>query len=266
MPTRERCPDCSMRLWHKPIPRKVRFHDTRHTTATLLLKKGVPLATVQKLLRHSDPAITSEIYGHLDLEDMRAGINRLSFQPTAEANGEVIRLRVAAGQLEPALGKLAATVLTETESPKTEARDSTRISQENRGLPMVGATGFEPATTCTPSGPLNRPAVISGAQPTPTSRMITPSGELPFGPPEGDEVGFLAADLLMTAAPPGAFRALRGGAENLLTIAEVAKRLRVSRATVYALCERGDLPHLRIVNSIRVAPADLDQFIRGRKR
>ena len=74
-----------MKLWAIPIPGAIRFHDTRHTTGTLLLKAGVPLATVQRILRQSDPAITSEVYGHLDLEDMRAGINRLSFQPNRNA-------------------------------------------------------------------------------------------------------------------------------------------------------------------------------------
>jgi integrase len=46
-----------------------------------MLKAGVPLATVQRILRHTDPAITSEIYGHLDLDDMRAAVNQLSFAP-----------------------------------------------------------------------------------------------------------------------------------------------------------------------------------------
>src|SRR3954469_6643100 len=72
-----RCPMCGMRLWAKAIPRKVRFHDLRHTTATLLLKEGVPLATVQRILRPRDPRLTTEIYGHLDVEDMRAGLDRL---------------------------------------------------------------------------------------------------------------------------------------------------------------------------------------------
>jgi hypothetical protein len=30
---------------------------------------------------------------------------------------------------------------------------------------------------------------------------------------------------------------------------------------VYALCARGELPHVRILNAIRIAPADLDAFI-----
>jgi hypothetical protein len=41
------------------------------------LKAGVPLATVQKILRHSDPRLTALTYGHLDIDDMRAGMERL---------------------------------------------------------------------------------------------------------------------------------------------------------------------------------------------
>ncbi|HZZ86681.1 MAG TPA: tyrosine-type recombinase/integrase [Anaeromyxobacteraceae bacterium] len=72
-----KCPRCSMKLWVKPIPRPTRFHDTRHTTATLLLKAGVPLAVVQKVLRHTDPAITAGVYGHLDMGDMLKAVNTL---------------------------------------------------------------------------------------------------------------------------------------------------------------------------------------------
>jgi integrase len=37
---RRRCPACGMVLWAKPLPKKLRLHDTRHTTATLLLAGG----------------------------------------------------------------------------------------------------------------------------------------------------------------------------------------------------------------------------------
>jgi hypothetical protein len=42
-----------------------------------LLKEGVPLATVHRVLRHSDPRLTTEIYGHLDAEGMPARLDRL---------------------------------------------------------------------------------------------------------------------------------------------------------------------------------------------
>ncbi|MBI5627309.1 MAG: helix-turn-helix domain-containing protein [Candidatus Rokubacteria bacterium] len=39
---------------------------------------------------------------------------------------------------------------------------------------------------------------------------------------------------------------------SLLTIREVAERLRVCRATVYRLCAEGRLDHIRVSNAIRV--------------
>jgi len=47
----------------------------------------------------------------------------------------------------------------------------------------------------------------------------------------------------------------------LLTVGEVAERLRVSTATVYALCKRGALRHVRVANAIRVPEAALLAFI-----
>ena len=51
---------------------------------------------------------------------------------------------------------------------------------------------------------------------------------------------------------------------NLLTPKEVADRLRVSRATVYNLCECGKLASYRIGvgrGALRISEADLDAFI-----
>ena len=68
-----------MKLRPRALPRPLRFHDLRHTTITLLLKAGVPLATVQRILCHSDPAITSEVYGHLDVEEMGKSLDQFDF-------------------------------------------------------------------------------------------------------------------------------------------------------------------------------------------
>ncbi len=57
---------------------------------------------------------------------------------------------------------------------------------------------------------------------------------------------------------------LYGGHDRLLRVAAVAEQLGVSTATVYKLCASGALPHVRIVASIRVRPADLATFIAGR--
>lgn len=42
-----------------------RFHDLRHTAATLLLLRGVNIKLVSEMLGHSDIAFTLRIYGHL---------------------------------------------------------------------------------------------------------------------------------------------------------------------------------------------------------
>ena len=46
------------------LPR-IRFHDVRHTHATLLLKAGVPLKVVSERLGHSTPAFTMAVYQHV---------------------------------------------------------------------------------------------------------------------------------------------------------------------------------------------------------
>jgi excisionase family DNA binding protein len=55
--------------------------------------------------------------------------------------------------------------------------------------------------------------------------------------------------------------ALHGGRLFLLSVGAVAERLGVCAATVYRLCDRGELPHVRIVNSIRIRPEDLRAFL-----
>jgi excisionase family DNA binding protein len=42
-----------------------------------------------------------------------------------------------------------------------------------------------------------------------------------------------------------------GDADCLLTVAEMARRLRMSKATVYKLVAEGKLPHVRVGNAIR---------------
>jgi integrase len=69
-----------MKLWPKPVVRPIRFHDLPHTTATLLLRSGVPLVVVQKVLRHRDPKLTEAVYGHLATDYLRRG-------ESAEARG-----------------------------------------------------------------------------------------------------------------------------------------------------------------------------------
>ena len=46
--------------------RRMRFHDLRHSAASLLLANGVSLKQIQEWLGHSDFAITANLYAHLE--------------------------------------------------------------------------------------------------------------------------------------------------------------------------------------------------------
>lgn len=46
--------------------RKIRFHDLRHTFASILINQDVPLLNVSTFLGHSDLSTTANIYAHLD--------------------------------------------------------------------------------------------------------------------------------------------------------------------------------------------------------
>ena len=46
--------------------RPIRFHDLRHSCASLLLKNGVPMKQIKEWLGHSDFSTTANIYAHLD--------------------------------------------------------------------------------------------------------------------------------------------------------------------------------------------------------
>ncbi len=46
--------------------RHIRFHDLRHSCASLLLANGVPMKQIQEWLGHSDFSTTANIYAHLD--------------------------------------------------------------------------------------------------------------------------------------------------------------------------------------------------------
>jgi hypothetical protein len=43
----------------------VRFHDLRHSCATLLLSKGITLKMIQEILGHADFQTTANIYSHV---------------------------------------------------------------------------------------------------------------------------------------------------------------------------------------------------------
>ena len=72
--------------------RPIRFHDLRHSCASLLLANGVPMKQIQEWLGHSDFSTTANIYSHLDysskISSAEAMMNGLGMgsNPRNEAN------------------------------------------------------------------------------------------------------------------------------------------------------------------------------------
>jgi integrase len=63
--------------------RKIRFHDLRHSCASLLLANGVQMKLIQEWLGHSDIGTTSNVYSHVDSES-----KKLSAEAIAKALSE----------------------------------------------------------------------------------------------------------------------------------------------------------------------------------
>ena len=63
-------------LGRAELPR-IRFHDLRHTFASLMLSEGVRIDVVSRMLGHSSPSVTLNIYAHLMPGDEEAAIERL---------------------------------------------------------------------------------------------------------------------------------------------------------------------------------------------
>ncbi len=59
------------------------FHANRHTFISRLGRSGVSLMTAQKLARHSDPKLTSNVYDHLERDEKAAAIGTLQGPPVA---------------------------------------------------------------------------------------------------------------------------------------------------------------------------------------
>jgi integrase len=71
----------ALRVWHRwteaaGLGRR-RFHASRHTAATLMLQRGVPLEVVSAILGHASLAITSDIYAKVGMDAKRAALTAL---------------------------------------------------------------------------------------------------------------------------------------------------------------------------------------------
>src|SRR6185436_1363142 len=166
------CPKCNFRMFPVGDVRKIRFHHLRHTTASLLLMSGAELAAVQRIMRHQDPRITTEVYGHLANDYLKREVERLHFGPPAAPAQDATSppqpaqeatLIVAAGgdpESPPSAaharaGAPAAPLVTRLLPTHQKGRSAPirprTVGKDPRRLSLVGVAGFEPTTSCSQS-------------------------------------------------------------------------------------------------------------------
>ena len=63
---------------NKDTLRKITFHGLRHSCASLLLAKGIPMKAIQEWLGHSTYSTTANIYAHLEKDTKNKSANVLS--------------------------------------------------------------------------------------------------------------------------------------------------------------------------------------------
>ncbi|MEV7579041.1 tyrosine-type recombinase/integrase [Streptomyces erythrochromogenes] len=70
--------------------RRIRFHDLRHSAATLLLEQGVELIVIKELLGHAHIGVTATVYAHVRLRLQRDAIDLLghALRNPAEITGK----------------------------------------------------------------------------------------------------------------------------------------------------------------------------------
>lgn len=202
--------------------------------------------------RRSRCTITTEVYRHLAPAYLQSEVDRLQFeppppklQPIPPETSEEQRAAPNAGFDPFAASLLQASASTPiTLSPPDVNPEE--ISSVNSARP----SGFEPHTfgfggSTYPSAGVSKRLQSVGNTRIGAKNRIQPS------------------QALVKNSSRFVTQVLQGLSDPLLTVREVAERLRVSTATVYTMCQRGELEHTRVGNSIRVTERALEGFIRG---
>lgn len=67
-----------IKILRKNNLRKIRFHDLRHSCASIMLANGVSMKQIQEWLGHADFGTTANIYSHLDYTSKQNSANTIS--------------------------------------------------------------------------------------------------------------------------------------------------------------------------------------------
>ncbi len=122
--------------------RQFDFHALRSQFGTDLARAGVPLATAQKLLRHSTPALTARHYTHLNLADLAGAVEQLPAVETGLSGAAEAAPRVRR-RVHSSANTLGQDVAKPAHCPQFE---------ENRGQTLSAAEAMKPSESLSETG------------------------------------------------------------------------------------------------------------------
>jgi len=272
-----------MLLWPAPITVRMKFHELRHSTNTLLAALGVPETVRADILGHRTRAMTRR-YTHLTVEQMRAGFRKLdAASPISVAQGAPV---VPAGYLKWSLAP-------PREDPSNDvplALKRTPMQRvATRGCPSTDA-GLTPpspakkkprtqAKNIVNPGPYWSGTPGSNRRPSPwqgpdedvhgvatrgnPAESLTPpcsSGEAVVSADAAECSPFTDAGLTRSERSlPPSIAAIPD--DRLLTVADVCALLQIRRSVVYGACDHGDLEHVKFEGAVQIEGRDLKHWI-----
>jgi integrase len=286
-PEERRCPECGGALNAVPVPPNMTFHEGRHTYGTLALESDASLQTVQKLMRHSDPRLTTERYGHMRLGYLVGEADKIDFGLAEQMSS------LLAGAAPPAPAATVGGEATDhgtavSAAPVPRSAKPSHAGGAYRGTPLVRGEilvrGAAASVSANLAGSiLNRTVEPTGIEPV-TYALRTQTGGVPGtatasqlavkaiaeAEPESSDsqpvtavseefVTPLLRDVTSLPAPAPVLK-------RLLTVTEVAELLRLGPDWVRRQIKSGVMPHHKFGAAVRVSESDLAAFIRRAQR
>src|SRR4051812_6369725 len=266
---------CGMILWAAPVKVRMKFHELRHSTNTLLAALGVPENVRADILGHRTRAMTRR-YTHLTVQQMRDGFQKLdAASPINVAPGVPVARAARAEVIVRALPE-----------PRVQDAPMQPDATECSGAPDPGLTAFRRVKTKPRAPPKTRvnPGLYWSGTPG-SNRRPSPwqdrSEDLQADAKEGNPAEPLALpcpsappDVSADAAEcsgstdPGLTRSERPlpptiaaiADDRLLTVSEICALLRVRKSIVYGACDRGELDYVKFEGAVQIEGRDLKQW------
>jgi site-specific recombinase XerC len=79
---------CKRQFAATSLSEEIRFHDLRHTAATLMLSGDVPPKVLSEMLGHADISITLRMYAHVTLHMQQAAVDVMEHHAGAHPNAQ----------------------------------------------------------------------------------------------------------------------------------------------------------------------------------